>query len=308
MTVFDAVSISSHHSQPLADLITSTSIELFDQLPRHGKPTIRANGRHEWTILATISLVIHSYVELTPGIELIESTRVLPISLGTGVKVLPATKLPPVGDTIHDSHAEILARRGLVRWLIEESRRVARGTENEDVIEWYNGKFRLKEGVQTWLYVSALPVSFLVLAIRPQLISQCGDASTLHTALHQDAEMAAIKALEEVPEHAPGAAVRGRNGYENYGAIRTKPGRADSPPTISFSCSDKIATWSVLGLQGAMLEPLFDPVYLTGVVIGGVNEYGPDGQELRKLIRPEIQRAIWGRLEQLQGMYSGTKG
>jgi len=163
MTVFDAVSISSHHSQPLADLITSTSIVLFDQLPRHGKPTIRANGRHEWTILATISLVIHTYVELTPGIELIESTRVLPISLGTGVKVLPATKLPPVGDTIHDSHAEILARRGLVRWLIEESRRVARGTENEDVIEWYNGKFRLKEGVQTWLYVSALPVSFLVI-------------------------------------------------------------------------------------------------------------------------------------------------
>jgi tRNA-specific adenosine deaminase 1 len=114
--------------------------------------------------------------------------------------------------------------------------------------------------------------------------------------------MAAIKALEEVPQHAPGAAVRGRNGYENYGAIRTKPGRADSPPTISFSCSDKIATWSVLGLQGAMLEPLFDPVYLTGVVIGGVHEYGPEGQELRKLIRPEIERAIWGRLEQLEGM------
>jgi tRNA-specific adenosine deaminase 1 len=161
MTAFDAVSISSHHSQPLADLITSTSIELFDQLPRHGKPTIRANGRHEWTILATISLVIHTYVELLPGIELIESTRVLPVSLGTGVKVLPATKLPPVGDTIHDSHAEILARRGLVRWLIEESSRVARGVENEDVIEWFNGRFRLKEGVQTWLYISALPVSDL---------------------------------------------------------------------------------------------------------------------------------------------------
>lgn len=114
--------------------------------------------------------------------------------------------------------------------------------------------------------------------------------------------MAAIKALEEVPAHAPGAAVRGRNGYENYGAIRTKPGRADSPPTISFSCSDKIATWSVLGLQGAMLEPLFDPVYLTGVVVGGVNEYGPQGQDLRKLIQPEIERAIWGRLEKLEGV------
>lgn len=129
---------------------------------------------------------------------------------------------------------------------------------------------------------------------------QCGDASTLHTAIYQDAEMAAIKAQEEVPPTAPGAAVRGRNGYENYGAIRTKPGRADSPPTISFSCSDKIATWSVLGLQGAMLEPLFDPVYLTGVVIGGVNELDPDGADLRDKVRPEIARAIWGRLEKLE--------
>jgi len=113
--------------------------------------------------------------------------------------------------------------------------------------------------------------------------------------------MAAIKALEEVPVTVPGSAVRGRNGYENYGAIRTKPGRADSPPTTSFSCSDKIATWSVLGLQGAMLEPLFEPIYLTGVVIGGVQETGPKDEALRKLIKPEIQRAIWGRIEQMEG-------
>ena len=115
--------------------------------------------------------------------------------------------------------------------------------------------------------------------------------------------MAAIKALEQVPPSAPGSAVRGRNGYENYGAIRTKPGRADSPPTISFSCSDKIATWSVLGLQGAMLESLFDPVYLTGVVIGGVNESDPQGEDLRHKLRPEIARAIWGRLGDLESEY-----
>jgi hypothetical protein len=124
----------------------------------------------------------------------------------------------------------------------------------------------------------------------------------LHTAIYQDAEMAAIKALEQVPQSAPGSAVRGRNGYENYGAIRTKPGRADSPPTISFSCSDKIATWAVLGLQGAMLESLFDPVYLTGVVIGGVTESDPQGEDLRHKVRPEIARAIWGRLDNLEGV------
>lgn len=158
MTAFDAVSIDSHQSQPLADLITSTSHDLYETLPRHGKPTIRANGRYEWTILATISLVVHTYVELVPGIEIVESTRVLPVSLGTGVKVLPATKLPPTGDTLHDSHAEVLARRGLVRWLIEEAGRVAKGKENEELLEWVNGRFRLRDGVEVWLYISALPV------------------------------------------------------------------------------------------------------------------------------------------------------
>jgi hypothetical protein len=56
-------------------------------------------------------------------------------------------------------------------------------------------------------------------------------------------------------------------------------------------------------VQGAMLEPLFEPVYLNGVVVGGVQETGPKDEVLRKLIKPEIQRAIWGRIEQMQGEY-----
>jgi hypothetical protein len=50
-----------------------------------------------------------------------------------------------------------------------------------------------------------------------------------------------------------------------------------------------------------MLEPLFEPVYLAGVVVGGVEVYGPKEEKLRKLIRPEIERAIWGRLGKLEG-------
>jgi len=63
---------------------------------------------------------------------------------------------------------------------------------------------------------------------------------------------------------------RGRVDYHRFGALRTKPGRADSPPTACMSCSDKIALWSVCGIQGALGSALLDPVYVQRVVIGDV--------------------------------------
>jgi tRNA-specific adenosine deaminase 1 len=55
--------------------------------------------------------------------------------------------------------------------------------------------------------------------------------------------------------------------YHVTGVLRTKPGRGD--PTISMSCSDKIAKWLVLGVQGAMLSVFFkNPIYLDALIVG----------------------------------------
>ena len=166
-----------HLLQPtLADRVVRTTFEAYEKLPKHGKPITRANGVPEWTILASISVVISS--EPDPNISLdardaqqekqVEqdahgSERIIPVAIGSGVKVLSFVKLPPAGDTLHDCHAEVLARRGFCRWMLHQATSIAKEQPHADVLEWISAtqKFSLKPGVQLWLYVSALPVRFL---------------------------------------------------------------------------------------------------------------------------------------------------
>ncbi|WVF67312.1 hypothetical protein IAT40_002063 [Kwoniella sp. CBS 6097] len=374
----------------LPDEIARTSVALYDSLPSHGKPLIRNNGVKEWTILATICLV-QTPTNSNTGCgdsSSLGAQRIIPVSLGTGVKCLPYSKLSVHGDTLHDCHAEIIARRGFVRWLLYQARLLARrelmvantrepeleaeAKDEELFVEWKeDGSFGLKKGLETWLYVSMLP---------------CGDASTLYTAAHQSASEASqwveadkaasnsasipvstsaststsnsslastsepasitiptpaarsiivdrdvsseafavssagsrsisisdpiCDAIQGIPTT---AVARGRNGYTSLSTLRTKPGRPDSIPSISMSCSDKLASYSVLGLQGALMTNLYhQPIYLDGIVIGGVDvadHFGEgdgdgsavDEQAWRTRIKGEVERALWVRLEGMQG-------
>ncbi|KAI9207050.1 adenosine deaminase/editase [Polychytrium aggregatum] len=62
--------------------------------------------------------------------------------------------------------------------------------------------------------------------------------------------------------------LRGRDSYNLLGVLRTKPGRIDADSTNSLSCSDKIAKWMVVGLGGALVASLMDPIYLSTITIG----------------------------------------
>lgn len=56
-------------------------------------------------------------------------------------------------------------------------------------------------------------------------------------------------------------------GYHSAGVLRVKPGRGE--PTLSLSCSDKMASWGVLGFQGALLSHyLQEALYFSTVVVG----------------------------------------
>ncbi|KAM5534870.1 hypothetical protein V8D89_011425 [Ganoderma adspersum] len=215
-----------------------------------------------------------------------ESIKV--ISLGTGSKCLPAARLPQNGDGLHDSHSEVLARRGAIRWLLEEIKRSCDSAQpsiprfrSQWISRSQDGKYALNTGVKLDMYISTMP---------------CGDASTRYLASSQDPEMAALKDSTPFPEPPPCTASRGRDNYSLYGVLRTKPGRADSPPTLSMSCSDKIAAWNVLGIQGALASRLLRPVYIDRVIIGEVE------QPMRQVVLEDCQRALYARLHSIAGL------
>ena len=107
--------------------------------------------------------------------------------------------------------------------------------------------------------------------------------------------MAALKDSTVYPTLTPNATSRGRDNYSLYGVLRTKPGRADSPPTLSMSCSDKIAAWNVLGIQGALASCFLRALYLSNIVIGEVPA------DMQDTVREDCERALWKRLGDVRG-------
>ena len=125
-----------------------------------------------------------------------------------------------------------------------------------------------------------------------------------YLAASQDEEMARLKdSSPPLPSSLnstnPDLICRGRDGYSRLGLLRTKPGRADSPPTICMSCSDKIAAWNVHGIQGALGSYILHPLYIDDVIIG--DEVPKDDGILRQMVQDDCQRALWGRVANVNG-------
>lgn len=168
------------------------------------------------------------------------------LCLSTGVKCVPDIKLQNTkGMVLHDSHAEVLTVRSFNLLMLELIIELKNGKSNSIIeLNAENGLYKLKDGVELHMYISELP---------------CGDAS-LESFIENDSTPWDLDDSE--------GTFRGRSNYTHVGKVRTKPGRKDSPISLSKSCSDKLTVFCIKGLLNSAVQDLFeDPIYLKEIIV-----------------------------------------
>ncbi|KAK0729974.1 adenosine-deaminase [Lasiosphaeris hirsuta] len=247
-----------------ADVIASSVLEEFRKLPAKRKPSVRENGLHEWVPLSGI---------VAKGPRSLKC-----VALATGMKCLPASKLPQAnGMAIHDWHAEVLALRTFNQFVLQECHRLTCGGQSEFLrrrtdlelaphkennsrdTPWNGQPFAWREDVTLHMYCSEAP---------------CGDASMELIMAAQDnvSPWAIPPTLSQTPAQAPdpvALSLPGRAYFSHLGVVRRKPARGDAPPTLSKSCSDKIALKQCTSLLSSLAALLVSPhnVYLTSLIL-----------------------------------------
>nr|XP_032822249.1 double-stranded RNA-specific editase 1-like [Petromyzon marinus] len=250
-------------SQALADRVARLVLEKFAELAGGGG----AGGGGGAAARGGVAAALLERRKVLAGMVLTRgdggaTSEARVVCLATGTKCLHGEFMSVAGLALNDCHAEVLCRRALLRYFYSQLQLLTSPVASErdsSVVEVRaGGGYRLRPGWRLHLYVSTAP---------------CGDARLFST---QEREGNAVGADRHPRRRARGQLrTKLECGEGTVPARRclepqTWDGVLQGEPLLAMACSDKIARWNVLGVQGALLSRLLEPIYLHGLVLGSL--------------------------------------
>uniref|UniRef100_A0A3P9LG94 Adenosine deaminase RNA specific B2 (inactive) n=1 Tax=Oryzias latipes TaxID=8090 RepID=A0A3P9LG94_ORYLA len=211
----------------------------------------------------------------------ISSARV--VSLATGTKCLDLEDESDNGRILRDCHAEVISRRALVRFLYAQLELLLWKEDLKQSIFVRNtdNTFRLQEGILFHMYVSSSP---------------CGDAR-----LNCPYETTAAYSSRRFRFHLRVKA-SGGEGTLPVSARRSSQTRDFVLPgkdLLTMSCTDKLAKWCIVGMQGALLSHLVEPIYLHSLTVGTLSHTGHLARGMARRLTPVKHLPLPYRRQQL---------
>uniref|UniRef100_A0A4W2FET1 Double-stranded RNA-specific adenosine deaminase n=2 Tax=Laurasiatheria TaxID=314145 RepID=A0A4W2FET1_BOBOX len=184
------------------------------------------------------------------------------VSLGTGNRCVKGDSLSLKGETVNDCHAEIISRRGFIRFLYSELMKYNPQTAKDSIFEPAKGgeKLQIKKSVSFHLYISTAPCGDGALFDKSCSDRAVESTDSRHYPVFENPKQGKLRTKVENGE--------GTIPVESSDIVPTWDGIRLGERLRTMSCSDKILRWNVLGLQGALLTHFLQPVYLKSVTLG----------------------------------------